>query len=77
MDLVNVFRQSDVVVPTAQSAINIGAKGLWLQLGVINNEALTLAQDAGLACVADLCTKIEHRRVVASRAINSSPVGIG
>lgn len=62
VDLVNVFRQSNAVMPIAQSAISIGAKGLWLQLGVVNSEALSLAQDAGLACVANLCTKIEHRR---------------
>lgn len=62
VDLVNVFRQSDAVMPIAQSAIAIGASGLWLQLGVINSDALTLAQGAGLACVADLCTKVEHQR---------------
>lgn len=62
VDLVNVFRQSNAVMPIAQSAISIGAKGLWLQLGVVNSEALSLAQDAGLACVANLCTKIEHWR---------------
>ena len=62
VDLVNVFRQSNAVLPIAQSAIYIGAKGLWLQLGVINGQALTLAQNAGLACVADLCTKVEHQR---------------
>ena len=53
VDLVNVFRQCEW---------HFGAKGLWLQLGVINGQALTLAQNAGLACVADLCTKVEHQR---------------
>jgi len=60
--LVNVFRQPDAVMPIARSAIAIGAKGLWLQLGINHDEALTLAQEAGLACVADLCTKVEHQR---------------
>lgn len=61
IDLVDVFRQSDAVLPIAESAIAIGAKGLWLQLGVYHPQALALAQNAGLACVADKCTKIEHR----------------
>ena len=61
IDLVDVFRQSDAALPIAKSAIAIGARGLWLQLGVYHPQALMVAQQAGLACVANLCTKIEHR----------------
>ena len=61
IDLVDVFRQTDAALPIAKSAIAIGARGLWLQLGVYHPQALMLAQQAGLACVADLCTKVEHR----------------
>ena len=61
IDLVDVFRQSDAALPIAKSAIAIGARGLWLQLGVYHPQALMVAQRAGLACVADLCTKVEHR----------------
>lgn len=61
IDLVDVFRQSDAALPIAKSAIAIGARGLWLQLGVYHPQALMVAQHAGLACVADLCTKVEHR----------------
>ena len=61
IDLVDVFRQSDAVLSIAESAIAIGAKGLWLQLGVYHLHALALAQSAGLTCVADKCTKVEHR----------------
>ena len=60
VDLVDVFRQSDAVLPIAESAIAIGARGLWLQFGIYHPQALALAQQAGLACVADRCTKIEH-----------------
>ena len=61
IDLVDVFRQSDAALPIAKSAIAIGARGLWLQLGVHHPQALMIAQHAGLACVADLCTKVEHQ----------------
>ena len=63
IDLVDVSRQSDAVFPIAESAIAVGAKGLWLQLGVFHPTALRLAKEAGLHCVADLCTKIEHARL--------------
>ena len=63
IDLVDVFRQSNAVLAIAESAIAVGAKGLWLQLGVFHPTALRLAEDAGLNCVADLCTKIEHARL--------------
>ncbi len=63
IDLVDVFRQSDAVMAIAKSAIEVGAKGLWLQLGVFDSDALVLAHNAGLVCVADLCTKVEHRRL--------------
>lgn len=64
VDLVDVFRQSDAVMSIAQDAIAIGARGLWLQLGVYHPGALALARAADLACVADLCTKVEHRRLL-------------
>ena len=64
IDLVDVFRQSDAVLSIARSAVAINAKGLWLQLGVYHAAALSMAQQAGLACVADLCTKVEHRRLI-------------
>ena len=63
IDLVDVFRQSEAVLAVAESAIAVGAKGLWLQLGIFHPEALRLAEDAGLTCVANLCTKIAHARL--------------
>ena len=65
IDLVDVFRQSEAVLAVAESAIAVGAKGLWLQLGIFHPEALRLAENAGLTCVANLCTKIEHARLTA------------
>lgn len=60
--IVDVFRRPDAVVPIADEAIAIGAPVLWLQLGVVNEEAAALARNAGLEVVMDRCVKIEHAR---------------
>jgi uncharacterized protein len=65
-DMVDVFRRSELVVPHAREAVEIGAKCLWLQLGVVNWEAVQIAADAGLAVVMDRCTAIEWRKVRAT-----------
>jgi predicted CoA-binding protein len=62
IDLVDVFRKSDQVEPIADEAVAIRAKGLWMQLGVVNQMAADKARAAGLAVVMDRCTKIEHAR---------------
>jgi len=63
VDIVDVFRRSELVVPHAREAVEVGARALWLQLGVINWEAARIAHEAGLAVVMDRCTAIEHRRL--------------
>jgi predicted CoA-binding protein len=63
VDMVDVFRKTDDVGPIADSAIAIGAKCLWQQLGVVNREADARARAAGLASVMDRCVKIEHARL--------------
>jgi predicted CoA-binding protein len=62
-DIVDVFRRSELCVPHAREAIEIGARCLWLQLGVVNWEAAGIAAEAGLAVVMDRCTAIEVRRL--------------
>lgn len=63
VDIVDVFRRSEDVLPIARQAIAIGAKCLWQQIGVKNVEAATLAEAAGLDAVIDRCVKIEHARL--------------
>ena len=63
VDIVDVFRRSDLCVPHAEEAVAVGARCLWLQLGVVNWEAARIAAAAGLDVVMDRCTAIEHRRM--------------
>ncbi len=62
IDMVNVFRKSEDCLPIAQDAVKIGAKSLWMQQGVINQEAYDHAQFEGLEAVMDKCLMIEHMR---------------
>ena len=63
VDIVDVFRRSELCLPHAEEAVAVGARCLWLQLGVVNWEAARVAAVAGLAVVMDRCTAIEHRRL--------------
>jgi predicted CoA-binding protein len=63
VDMVDVFRRTEDVLPLADEAIRIGAKCLWQQLGVQNFEADQLVRQAGLASVYNRCVKIEHARL--------------
>lgn len=71
VDVVDIFRRADRVLPHVQEAIEIGARGVWLQLGIRNPEAEKLAEQAGLKVVADRCTKIEHADLVAQGRLSA------
>jgi uncharacterized protein len=63
VNMVDVFRKTQDVLPIAQEAVQIGAKCLWQQIGVENLEAAALAEKAGLLSVMNRCVKIEHARL--------------
>jgi uncharacterized protein len=63
VDIVDVFRKTEDVLPIARSAVAIGARCLWQQIGVKNLEADALVVGAGLDSVMDRCVKIEHGRL--------------
>ena len=63
LDMVDVFRAPDAVGPLVDEAIRLGARTIWMQLGVINETAAARARKAGLAVVMDRCPKIEFARL--------------
>ncbi len=61
VELIDIFRRSEEVLPVIDEAIQAGVKAVWMQLGIVNEAAANLAQEAGLDVVMDKCTAIEHR----------------
>ena len=60
VDIVDVFRRSEKVMPVAKDAVAAGAKVLWLQSGVVNEEAAAYATEHGLTVVMDRCIKVDY-----------------
>jgi len=67
IEVVDIFRRSDLVMPHVTEAIEIGAKAVWMQLEVWDEEAAQLAADAGLLVVMDRCPAIDHPQMIGSR----------
>ena len=66
IDIVNIFRRSQFVRPIVESAIRIGARAVWMQEGVVDQQAATLACDAGLDVVMDRCILKDHSALTRS-----------
>jgi uncharacterized protein len=64
VDIVDVFRSSEKVMPVAEDAVASGAKVLWMQSGVINEEAAAYAEENGLTVVMDRCIKVDYATLV-------------
>jgi predicted CoA-binding protein len=63
VDVVDIFRRSEDVPPIVSQAVKIGAKTVWMQEGVVNNEAAAVARKAGLNVVMDKCMRKEHLKL--------------
>jgi uncharacterized protein len=66
IDAVDVFRRSEYTPDIARQAAAVGAKVLWLQLDIVNDEARTIAEEAGLDVVMGVCIMVEHHRLEVS-----------
>lgn len=64
VDLVLIFRRSEEVLPAVEQAIEIGARVVWMQVGVVNELAAAKARAAGLEVVMDACIMVDHRRLL-------------
>jgi predicted CoA-binding protein len=63
VDLVQIFRRAEEIPAIVDEAIEIGAKGIWMQLGLVHEEAAKRAREAGLEVVMDACMMVEHRQL--------------
>jgi hypothetical protein len=76
VDIVDIFRRGDTVLPLVAEAAAIGAKVFWMQIGVINKEAARAAARAGMEVVMDRCVKIEHCRFFGKKDYGLDVVGL-
>lgn len=75
-DIVDIFRREDQIPGVVEEAIAVGAKVVWFQLGLRNDEAARMALDAGLAVVQDRCLKIEHARFAGGLHLGGFDTGV-
>lgn len=70
IDIVQVFRKPEDVPPVVDDAIKAGAKVVWMQEGIVNEQAAQKAREAGLQVVMDTCMRVAHRRLIGAQTIN-------
>lgn len=69
IDVVQVFRKPEDVPPVVDSAIKAGAKVVWMQEGIVNEEAAQKARQAGIQVVMDACMRVTHRRLIGDKLL--------
>ena len=69
IDVVQVFRKPEDVMPVVEDAIKVGAKVIWMQDGIVNEEAAQKAREAGLQVVMDACMRATHRRLIGAKPV--------
>jgi len=67
IDVVQVFRKPEDVPPVVEDAIKVGAKAVWMQEGIVNEDAAQKAREAGLQVVMDACMRVTHRRLIGEK----------
>ena len=72
VEVVDIFRRPEEAIPIVEEAIKIGAKAVWMQEGIINEEAASKARDAGLLVVMDKCMRKEHLRLRQNSQTNNT-----
>lgn len=68
IDIVDIFRRPETVMPVVEDAIAAGAGAVWMQLSIVNEEAAARAEEAGLKVVMNRCMAVEHRRLIPKQA---------
>jgi uncharacterized protein len=68
IDIVDVFRRAPDTPEVARAAVAVGARALWLQLGIVNHETRAIAERGGLQYVEDRCLKVEHALLLGARS---------
>ncbi|MEW6404431.1 MAG: CoA-binding protein [Chloroflexota bacterium] len=69
IDVVQIFRKPEDVPPVVDEAIKVGAKAVWMQEGIVNEEAAIKARSAGLRVVMDACMRVNHRRLIGAKPL--------
>ncbi|MGQ9755585.1 MAG: CoA-binding protein [Desulfotomaculales bacterium] len=71
VDIINVFRRSDQVLPVVLAALHLRPRVIWLQLGIVNQDAARAAEESGIPFVQDKCIMLEHKRLLGAGTCTS------
>ncbi|MCF6187410.1 MAG: CoA-binding protein [Desulfobulbaceae bacterium] len=73
VDVVDIFRRADQVEPIVRDAVSIGARVIWMQQGIVNEQAAALAENAGLTVIMDRCLKVDHMQFAGAGRLKLKP----